>query len=143
MSVYGAEERSPAVQRFKDFCVAYSARDMEGVRSLFIETCVNIGTGHDEVRCGWQEMEEQLERDYAQSKSVGIELVSITGYGVMWACGLMRPVIDGVTPPEWALLRWTIVVQQDQEAVWKIVHTHASAVSVEQEEGQSFPSAGA
>ena len=133
---------APAVKLFNQWCVAYEKRDMKALKNLFIQKTQSFGTGQDENLEGWSAMENQLKRDYKQSIAAKIVPVTIfISESGTWASGICNAYItdshNQIT--EWKGLRFSIVVEKDQNGKWKIAHTHCSAPASDQPEGNSFP----
>lgn len=138
-----AAEQSPAIQLFNQYCNFYEQRNIPAIKELFTSDCYNFGTGKDEVLKGWDNMEAQLKRDFSQSKSARIEIISIDKNTTYFAAGLWNAHITFLDDSQkiWEGLRFTIQVIQNTNGDWKIDHTHASAPAIDQVEGESFPPA--
>ena len=130
----------PAVQLLQAWCAAYQSRSMDGMKGLFAKNTFNLGTGQDEVLDGWPAMEQQLKRDWSQSKAGHIELHEPIRTGPGWASCTWTAhiVMRDDTKITWSNMRLSIFVVEE-DGKWKIAHTHASAPAVDQPEGQSFP----
>ncbi|HQS83554.1 MAG: hypothetical protein B7Y25_01935 [Alphaproteobacteria bacterium 16-39-46] len=125
-----------------EFCKNYSERNLEKNLSLFSEKAHLWGTGVDENRVGLKEIEAQLKRDWSQSESGKLDLVSWVepiSETDLWAAAVCRAtVVMGGIPHVFENLRGTIMVEKE-EGDWKIVHMHASFPDARQPAGDSFP----
>ena len=122
---------------------AYVNRDMDSALACFAPDpdLVYIGTGVDEKRLGPNEVRMQLERDWAQTEAVSIELgwrsVSAAG-SVAWVASdiIVRAKASG---QEISFLgRFTAVLEQ-RKGRWFIMQRHFSVPAREQAEGESLP----
>lgn len=122
---------------------AYMSRDMDSVLSCHTPDpdLVAIGTGVDEKSLGLDEVRTYLERDFAQSEAISMEVgwsqVSAAG-SVAWVAGdaIIHIRVGGqeISFPG----RFTAVLEQ-REGRWFIMQRHFSVPNPEQAEGQSFP----
>lgn len=122
---------------------AYTQRNSGDLLAVFAPDpdVVLIGTGVDEKRVGREEVKVQVERDWAQSERVVMELtpnvVSATGE-VAWVSGdFTIKVTSGgqeVTMPG----RITAVLEK-REGKWLIAQAHFSMPFGEQGAGESWP----
>ncbi len=127
---------------FLEFCKAYTERDLQKTLSLFSKKAHLWGTGEDESRQGLVEIEAQLKRDWSQSETGKLEIISWiepVSEEALWAAGVCRAtvVIEGVSHVL-ENLRGTIMIEKE-EGLWKISHSHASFPDVRQSTGESFP----
>lgn len=123
---------------------AYAKRDLDALLALWAPDpdVVGIGTGGDEKRIGLAERKTQLERDFAQSEAISVELgwslVSAAG-SVAWvaADAIVHTKVSGqeISFPG----RFTAVLEQ-RSGRWLLMQTHFSMPAREQAEGESFPS---
>lgn len=125
-----------------DFCKGYSERKLQKVLSLFTQNAHVWGTGTDEDYIGVKEIERYLKRDWSQSESSCIEVVSwVPSYfeDFTWAAAVCKAtiIIEGTS---YVLdnLRGTVVLEEE-DGVLKISHMHASFPDSRQPEGSSFP----
>lgn len=131
-----------AVNLLHQFTQTYASRDLKKIVHLFTKTGTLWGTGIDEIRLGHLEIEEQFERDWAQSDSgilMPISSIIYSQENPYWASGIFRASIcmagkEHILEP----LRGTIFVEREN-GVWKIAHMHASFPDYRQKEGNSFP----
>ena len=121
---------------------AYSRRDVDGALAVMAPDAdvVGIGTGPDEWHVGPEELKAQLERDFAQSEalSVDVEPLVVSAAGpVAWVAG--RATVQAQVEGQELTLagRFTAVLEQRQDR-WLLVQTHFSLPAVEQAEGRSF-----
>jgi ketosteroid isomerase-like protein len=124
------------------FAASYSAKDETGVLNCFAvgDDGVLVGTGEDEWRVGDVEVRAQVERDFAQADSLGVEYrdLHIGGTdGVAWfaAKATVRASVGG--EPFESALRLTGVLTRQVDG-WKIVQSHLSFPAATQEPGSSF-----
>lgn len=124
------------------FVASYSAKDTAGVLDCFAvgEDGVLVGTGADEWRVGDAAVRAQVERDFAQADSLGVEYrdLHVEGTdGVAWfaAKATVRASVGG--EPFESALRLTGVLTRQGEG-WKIVQSHLSFPAATQEPGRSF-----
>jgi uncharacterized protein (TIGR02246 family) len=124
------------------FVATYSAKDPAGVLGCFDvgEDGVLVGTGEDEWRAGEAALRAQVEQDFAQAESLEVayrELHVDGADGVAWfaARGSVRASVDGEAFE--SVLRLTGVVTRRDDG-WRIVQSHLSFPSVDQEPGRSF-----
>jgi ketosteroid isomerase-like protein len=101
---------------------------------------VLVGTGEDEWRVGDAAVRAQVERDFAQADSLGVEYsdLHIGGTdGVAWfaAKATVRASVGG--EPFESALRLTGVLTRQGDG-WKIVQSHLSFPAATQEPGSSF-----
>ena len=138
-----SQETIAAVRGVLDrFAASYSAKDVSGVIECFAvgDDGVLIGTGEDEWRVGDAAVRVQVERDFAQADSLGVdygELLVDGTDGVAWfaAKATVRATVDGEAFE--SALRLTGVLAR-QDAGWKIVQSHLSFPAAAQESGRSF-----
>ena len=122
---------------------AYCHRDLEGAMALIApdEEAVFYGSQADEKNIGHEELRAGIERDFAQSEGIHIQMpwLSISAAGhVAWAAGdcICDVVADG---HELHLAgRYTTVLEKRGEK-WLIIHSHLSIPDATQPEGHSFP----
>jgi len=122
---------------------AYAKRDLDAVLAVFAPDpdVVLIGTGGDEKRIGLAEIKAQVERDFAQSEAVSIELgwssVSAAG-SVAWVAvdAIVHAKASGqeISFPG----RFTAVLEQ-RRGRWLLMQRHFSMPAREQAEGESLP----
>ena len=124
------------------FVASYSAKDTAGVLDCFAvgDDGVLVGTGEDEWRVGDAAVRAQVERDFAQADSLGVEYsdLHIGGTdGVAWfaAKATVRASVGG--EPFESALRLTGVLTRQGDG-WKIVQSHLSFPAATQEPGSSF-----
>lgn len=125
------------------FAEAYAKRDLPRLRSTFASDpdVLLYGTGSDEKRVGFSEIQMQAERDWSQTESISLAYgwVSVSSAGsVAWVgtdatMNLRAGGQDLVLPA-----RITFVLENRAEQ-WLIVHAHCSFPAAEQAKGQSFP----
>ena len=125
------------------FSQAYDHRDIQGVLSSFVpdSDVVLIGTGADEKRIGTAEIKKQAERDWSQSEASSLSwrwhLVSMAGpVACLAAEGSLEAKVGGqrITMP----LRLTAALEHRGDK-WLFEQAHFSTPSMEQAEGESFP----
>ena len=135
------KERRPAEQLFLQFCEGYKNRDLAYLLNLFTLNATLWGSGIDEYRLGLNQIQTQLERDWAQSEQGMIEVVSFVSNSdnSLWTVALCNAQISiaGVTHI-FAELRGTIILKQVDNQ-WKIAHMHASFPDYRNAENGSFP----
>jgi ketosteroid isomerase-like protein len=134
-------EKNKAQAILKDYCQAYSLRDLNKVLSLFTQNCSVWGTGVDEYRVGLKQIEEQHLRDWAQSEKGKIEIVSLssTPNEAPFVAAIFRATVTIASQTHvFEELRGTIVIHKEAEE-WKIAHMHASFPDYRNLEGNSFP----
>ncbi len=135
------KERRPAEQLFLQFCEGYKNRDLAYLLNLFTLNATLWGSGIDEYRLGLNQIQTQLERDWAQSEQGMIEVVSFVSNSdnSLWTAALCNAQISiaGVTHI-FAELRGTIILKQVDNQ-WKIAHMHASFPDYRNAENGSFP----
>jgi ketosteroid isomerase-like protein len=128
-------------QLLMQFCDGYKKRDLPLLLSLFTKKATLWGTGVDEYREGLEQIEEQILRDWHQSDSGEIHVVSFisTPHNALWTAAICETtiVVAGKTY-HFEDLRGTIVITQE-EGIWKIVHMHASFPDYRNSEANSFP----
>jgi uncharacterized protein (TIGR02246 family) len=121
----------------------YARRDLALLLSAFAPDpdVVMYGTGADEKRIGFAEVQAQAERDWSQTESASVtyEWTSISAAGsVAWAAtdASFNLKADGqeMTLPA----RITFVLEQ-REGQWLIVQGHFSFPATGQAEGEAFP----
>lgn len=122
---------------------AYAKRQLDSALALWAKDpdVVAIGSGPDEKRVGPAELKVQLERDFAQSEAVSMELgwrsVSTAG-SVAWMAAncLIRAKVNGqdISLPG----RLTAVLEKRGNR-WLFVQQHFSMPYGAQKVGQSFP----
>ena len=125
------------------FFKAYAARDIDSLLATMSSdsSIVALGTGSDERRVGMDEIKAQIERDWAQSEAVAVEItwsqVSAAGM-VAWIAseGIFTAKIGGkkVDFPG----RFSAVLQK-QKGKWLLMQTHFSFIEAGQAVGESFP----
>jgi uncharacterized protein (TIGR02246 family) len=127
------------LQQWKD---AYSRRDVDGTLAVMAPDAdvVGIGTGPDEWRVGPEAFKAQLERDFAQSEalSVDVEPLVVSAAGpVAWVAG--RATVQAQVEGQELTLagRFTAVLEQREDR-WLLVQTHFSLPAAEQAEARSF-----
>lgn len=134
-------EVKDALNRFSD---AFGKRDMGSLMALLAPDpdVTFFGTGVDEERVGPSEIQEQIQRDWAQSESVSIDFehFSVSGHGqVAWIAGdaKLKATASGneMTLPG----RFTTVMEK-RDGNWLIEQWHLSVPMAGQEQGHSFPS---
>ena len=138
-----SQETIAAVRGVLDrFAATYSAKDEAGVLDCFAvgQDGVLIGTGADEWRVGHAAVRAQVERDFAQADSFGVEYgqLHIDGTdGVAWFAtkATIRANVGG--KPFESALRLTGVVTRQGDG-WRIVQSHLSFPAETQEPGRSF-----
>jgi ketosteroid isomerase-like protein len=128
-------------QLFQDFCKGYKDRDLSFLLSLCSKNINMWGSGLDEYRVGLKEVEEQLKRDWSQSESGEIEVLSFvpTVGDALWTAAHCRAKvkIEGQVHT-FDHFRGTLVIEKE-EGIWKISHMHASFPDYRNAEGGSFP----
>ena len=124
------------------FVASYAAKDETGVLGCFAvgDDGVLIGTGEDEWRVGDAAVRAQVERDFAQADSLGVEYSDLHIGGaddVAWfaAKATVRASVGG--EPFESALRLTGVLTRQGDG-WKIVQSHLSFPAATQEPGSSF-----
>jgi ketosteroid isomerase-like protein len=138
-----SQETIAAVRAVLDrFAATYAAKDQAGVLGCFAvgPSGVLIGTGEDEWRVGDTAVRAQVERDFAQADSFGVEYgeLHIDGTdGVAWFAtkATIRASVGG--EPFESALRLTGVVTRQGDG-WRIVQSHLSSPAATQEPGHSF-----
>ena len=134
-------EPSIAEQLLIHFCQAYRARDLHRTLNLFTSNAYMWGTGVDETRQGLKEIEAQLLRDWSQSESGEIEIVSFAPVhgSALWAAAVTRAklTIEGQIY-SFDDLRGSIVIEEEN-GHWKICHMHSSFPDMRNAENNSFP----
>lgn len=122
---------------------AYEHRNMEELLALFVPDpdVLIIGSGADEKRVGLAEIQQQAERDWAQSETAAFtwkwSLVSAAG-SVAWlaADAVISAQVGGQTMQ--LPFRFTAVLEQRGDK-WLFVQMHLSFPAPEQAAGESFP----
>lgn len=134
-------EVKETLNRFSD---AFTRRDMEGLTATLAPDpdVTFFGTGADEERTGVSEIQEQMQRDWAQSEAASInwDRVSISSQGsVAWIAGdaTLKATVNG---KEIALPGRVTAVMDKRDDRWLIDQWHLSVPLSGQEQGQSFPS---
>ena len=123
------------------FCGGYKKRDLPSLLCLFTKKATLWGTGIDEYREGLYQIEEQILRDWQQSDSGEIRVVSFasTPQNALWTAAMCETmiVVAGKTY-YFEDLRGTIIAEQE-EGSWKIAHMHSSFPDYRNPEDNSFP----
>jgi uncharacterized protein (TIGR02246 family) len=121
----------------------YARRDMPLLRTVFApdSDVLMYGTGADEKRLGFAEIQKQAERDWSQTEtaSLSYKWISVSAAGsVAWAAtdAVLEVKAGGqkMTLP----LRITFVLEKRIDE-WLIVQAHFSVPAASQAEGASFP----
>jgi len=137
-------EKNPAIELLEKFVKAYNHRHMKEALSVFStrHKVLLIGTGVDEVRQNLDEIQLQIERDWAQSESNILTRVSdyiTSGKPCCWADATYKAtfVIDGKThvAPH---LRGSIYCSEEEDG-WKVTHMHCSFPHLSESKTSSFP----
>jgi ketosteroid isomerase-like protein len=128
----------------KSFAKSYERRDLEGVLSHIApdEDVILYGTGADEKRVGPKEIQEQVERDWAQTDEIAMEFDTISVSGVdsfAWAAadGRFRAKANG---QEMSMPARLTCVFERRNGDWLMVQSHFSTPTAGQDEGASLPS---
>ena len=125
------------------FAEAYATRDMARLRSTFASDpdVLLYGTGADEKRIGFPEIQMQAERDWSQTESGSMVYgwMSVSSAGsVAWVAAdatfKLRAGGQDLALPA----RLTFVLENRAEQ-WLIVQAHCSFPAAGQAKGQSFP----
>lgn len=134
-------EVTDALHRFSD---AFKRRDMGSLMSLLAPDAdvTFFGTGADEERVGSSEIQEQFQRDWAQSDSTSIDFdhVSVSCHGqVAWVAGdaTLKAAASG---KEMTFPGRITTVMEKRDGNWLIEQWHLSVPMAGQEQGHSFPS---
>lgn len=132
-------EQKAAEELIQKYCQTYKERNLKDMEPLFTKDSINIGTGRDEILLGWEALKKQMARDWGQSEKASFELQKPFHHFThgLFCTGIAHITIKGKTIT-WKNLRITIIVKKEGK-VYKICHSHCSAASPEQEEGNSFP----
>ncbi len=124
------------------FMAAYSSKDADAVVALFNPTdAMVVGTGHDEVRFGTDEVRAQVERDFSQSDELsatmsGLRVVRM-GEAAFAFCEAMVSGSAAGRSFEMGGLRATFGLV-DTPSGWQIAQLHLSVANAAQAEGESF-----
>jgi ketosteroid isomerase-like protein len=132
---------NPAQKLFMQFCEGYKKRDINALLKLFTQDSNMWGTGVDEYRVGLKSIEEQLQRDWRQSDTGEIEVMSFvpTEENASWAAAVCNAHLSlNGKSNVFADLRGTIIVKQE-DGIWKISHMHASFPDFRNPAENSFP----
>ncbi|MFH1039454.1 MAG: nuclear transport factor 2 family protein [PVC group bacterium] len=121
----------------------YAAGDLEGMAALYTTDpdLVAIGTGKDEKFLGLEAVREGLERDFAQSESVAIEVdwSSVSARGdVAWLAAETTARVKAAGGEMTIPARLTMVLEK-RDGRWLIAQFHLSMAMPEQAAGESFP----
>jgi ketosteroid isomerase-like protein len=126
------------------FSDAFKKRDMGSLMSLLAPDpdVTFFGTGADEERVGSSQIQEQFQRDWAQSESTSIDFdrISVSAHGpVAWVAGdvTLKASAKG---KEWDIPGRVTSVMEKRDGQWLIEQWHLSVPMAGQEQGHSFPS---
>ena len=106
-----------------------------------IKTRLLIGTASDEKRIGQAEIKTQLQRDFSQSESGEIQIISFlpTPEQALWTTAICNTTITiNSTSHVFENLRCTIMIAEENQ-YFKIAHMHASFPDIRSPQGSSFP----
>ncbi len=132
-----------ALKVLEDMAIAYKAKDMDLMMSLFSTDpdTVLIGSGVDEKRTGPQEIMEQFRRDWEQSEDNEFNpsntLIYFSG-DIAWIytdLELKSKIMESAHTFD---LRFTLVLEKEGDR-YLIRHTHISFPCAWQLEGESYP----
>lgn len=125
------------------YAEAYCAKDVDRLMALFDpEDDVSvIGTGHDELCSGRDEVRELFERNFAEATAESFEwhwrqVTVRDDTGVAATSLTIRLDIDGdhVEVP----VRWTVSLHKTN-GQWLRLHRHASTAATDQDDGTAYP----
>lgn len=133
-------QENRALNLLHKYVDAYKRRDLAAMENIISKNATVYGTGRDEILKGADSWQKQHERDWSQSKAGSIQIKDIlhntnSCVAATWTAYITMP--DG-QEIVWDDLRLTLLAEQEG-GEWKIAHCHASAPSVEQKDGNSFP----
>jgi uncharacterized protein (TIGR02246 family) len=133
---------SEVTEALKTVADAYAKRDLKRFLACFApdQDVVLYGTAADEKRIGLEQIQIQVERDWAQTETASMSFawISTSASGsVAWAAvdGEFRFRADG---QDMSLPARITFVLERREGRWLIVQAHFSTPASDQEEGQSF-----
>ena len=125
------------------YWMAYENRDIDEILSYHPKDrdIMLIGTGKDEVYTSLEEYRKGLERDFAQSEKVELELENYTADSsgkVAWVSLNLNATVTIEGKEHKLIPRYTAVLEFI-DGKWYIMQSHLSFPSEEQKEGESFP----
>ena len=125
------------------YWMAYEQRDIDKMLSYHPKDreILIIGTGKDEVFDNLEAYRKGLERDFAQSEKVEIEIKNFTADSlgkVAWVSLNLFAMVTIKGKEHELITRYTAVLEFI-DGKWYIVQTHLSFPPEEQKEGESFP----
>ena len=136
-------KKATVIGMMNDFMRDWESRDTDTILAHFAPsaTLCLYGTGADEKRVGLDEIQVQLERDFAQSESLRCvldwNLVGISG-PVAWVASDVMIHFKIAGQDEMSFPARLSTVLQDYGGRWLFEHFHLSVAAANQEEGQSF-----
>ena len=138
-----ATKEATIIGVLNDFMGIWESRDIDAIMSYFAPspTLCLYGTGADEKRVGWDEVQEQLLRDFSQSESLSCtldwNLIGVSGQ-VAWIASDVTLRFKAFGMDEMAFPARLSTVMQNYDGRWLFEHFHLSVAAAGQEDGQSF-----
>jgi len=125
------------------YWMAYENRDIDEILSYHPKDrdIMLVGTGKDEVYNTLEGYRKGLERDFAQSEKVELELENFTAESsgkVAWVYLNLFATVTIKGKEHKLVTRYTAVLELI-DGKWYIMQSHLSFPSEEQKEGESFP----
>jgi ketosteroid isomerase-like protein len=136
-------KEAAVIGALNDFMEVWESRDVDAIMSSFAPsaTVSGYGTGADEKRVGLDELQFQLERDFAQSESLSValdwNLVGVSGQ-VAWVASDVTIRFKVAGQDEITFPARLTSVLQNYDGRWLMEHFHLSVAAAGQDEGESF-----
>ncbi|MBI1277595.1 MAG: DUF4440 domain-containing protein [Anaerolineaceae bacterium] len=124
-----------------EFLNVWASRDMDTIMSYWSPNVTLYGTGMDEKRVGKDEVQFQIERDFAQSEEFSCTLdwnqVGTNG-NVAWIASDVTVMVKVPGAQEMSFPARLSTVMQNYDGRWLFEHFHLSVAAAGQDEGDSF-----
>ncbi|MEZ4667284.1 MAG: nuclear transport factor 2 family protein [Anaerolineae bacterium] len=124
-----------------EFLNVWASRDMDALMSYWSPNATLYGTGMDEKRVGKDEVQLQIERDFAQSEEFSCTLdwnqVGTNG-NVAWIASDVTLMVKVPGAHEMSVPARLSTVMQNYDGRWLFEHFHLSVAAAGQDEGESF-----
>lgn len=134
------DTKEAVISSLRAYAEAYSRKDLGMIMALTAPDYFGFGSGPDEKVSSLDELRSHLERDFAQSGNlkmeIGPSLVSAEGNVAWVACECT--ISASVSGKKYRYEGRMSAVMKKVGERWLIVHTHFAVPDRSQDEGQSF-----